>query len=294
MGTTKHVLSRFPPPVEARIRQGYYRIQWLLGVGGVSSPIVLQREDDRWRLCVGTEEIYVAFPNRVGFYKFGIQPRLESLLRQFGASVGDVASVGTGDVVIDIGANIGEFSLACCQRGARVFAFEPDPDVQGALRANTAGQAAIRTFALALWHSEGELEFFRKGESADSSLIDNGSTSKVKVRACRLDGIEALAQVPSIKLLKCDAEGAEPEVLSGATGLLPRIDWLAIDCGPERGLAHERTLNACRSIISAAGFEVVEVARGGREVLIARNTRALTQHRHDGAVARLEGRLAGP
>jgi FkbM family methyltransferase len=285
MATTKHMLSRFPPLVEARIRQAYYRVQSLLGIGGVSSPIALQREDDCWRLRVDAEEIYIAFPNRVGFYKFGIQARLENLLRQFGASVDDLASVSPGDVVIDIGANIGEFSLACRQRGARVLAFEPDPDVQGALKANTAGHPAISTFALALWHSEAELEFFRKGESADSSLIDNGSNSKVKVRACRLDGIEALAQVPSIKLLKCDAEGAEPEVLSGATGLLPRIDWLAIDCGPERGLAQERTLEACQSIVSAAGFEVVEVARGGREVLIARNTLALKLHRNHGGFA---------
>jgi FkbM family methyltransferase len=275
MDITTYLLSRFPPPIEARIRQAYYRVQSLMGVGGVRSPIDLQREGDRWRLRVGAEEIYVAFPNRVGFYKFGIQPRLENLLRQFGASAGDMAGVGAGDVVIDIGANIGEFSLACCQRGARVLAFEPDPDVLGALKANTARQDAITTFALALWHSEGELEFFRKGESADSSLIDNGSTSKVKVRACRLDSIDVVTQVPRIKLLKCDAEGAEPEVLSGATGVLPRIEWLAIDCGPERGLAHDRTLDACQGIVKAAGFEVVEAARGGREVLIARNTRVL-------------------
>ena len=287
MGITKYVLSRFPPPVEARIRQAYYRVQFLLCVGGVSGPIGLQREDDCWRLRVGAEEICVAFPNRMGFYKFGIQPRLDNLLRQFGASADDVASVSPGDVVIDIGANIGEFSLACSQRGARVLAFEPDPDVQGALKANTARHATITIFSLALWHSEGELEFFRMGESADSSLIDNGSNNKVKVRACRLDAIEAIAQEPLIKLLKCDAEGAEPEVLSGATGLLPRIEWLAIDCGPERGLAHERTLDACRSIVSAAGFEVVEAVRGGREVLIARNTRALKLHRHDGTGARL-------
>lgn len=271
MGTSTHLLSRFPPDVEGRIRQAFYRLQSTFRVPGVQGPIGLHKLGDHWHLHVGHEQIYIAFPNRIGFYKHGIKPRLENLLKQFAAGEGNPVTLRPSDVIIDIGANIGEFSLACQALGCQVYAFEPDPDVQGALTANTRGKAGIECFSLALWHSEGELSFFRKGETADSSLIDNGSDNTVKVRACRLDTIDALKQVPTIRLLKCDAEGAEPEVLAGAIGVLPKVQWLAIDCGPERGLTNERTLDAVREIVTSQGFEVIEAARGGREVLVARN-----------------------
>jgi FkbM family methyltransferase len=36
-------------------------------------------------------------------------------------------SRGTDDVILDIGSGIGEFTVWCCDAGARVLAFEPDP-----------------------------------------------------------------------------------------------------------------------------------------------------------------------
>ena len=44
-----------------------------------------------------------------------------------------------------------------------------------------------------------------------------------------------------IKLLKIDAEGAEPEILMGASKLLNKIKYITVDVGPERGLLQEST-----------------------------------------------------
>ena len=67
-------------------------------------------------------------------------------------------------------------------------------------------------------------------------------------------GIDALA------FLKCDAEGAEPEVLEGGRELLRRTVRIAIDTGPER--RGERTSAACEALLRDAGFTVRTRERG--------------------------------
>lgn len=270
---TSRLLAGLPVLWQARVRQILYFVEGALGLYNVKYPVTLRRRDGHWSVRSGDETIAIAFPNRLGFYKFGVSSRFEHLLNQFGAGVHGPISLNDGDIVIDIGANIGEFGLACAERGCSVFAFEPDPDVQSALRANTTDVAAVSVFPIALWHCDDMLTFYRKGATADSSLIDNGSAVKINIAARRLDSIEGIAAAGPIQLLKCDAEGAEPEVLEGAAGLLERVRWVAIDCGPERGMAGERTEIPCRKILERAGFEIIEARRGGREVMLARNLR---------------------
>ena len=65
-----------------------------------------------------------------------------------------------GDVVVDIGANIGVYSLYAAHKGAQVVAYEPHPETFALLKANTTGrnvechQAAVvgkGTDPVALW-----------------------------------------------------------------------------------------------------------------------------------------------
>ena len=61
-------------------------------------------------------------------------------------------SIQAGDCVVDVGANIGLFSLEAARRGARVHAFEPMPATFAALDANARefGDGKIRAHNLAL------------------------------------------------------------------------------------------------------------------------------------------------
>ncbi|MCE2682165.1 MAG: FkbM family methyltransferase [Cryomorphaceae bacterium] len=58
--------------------------------------------------------------------------------------------INDGDVVFDVGANIGVFSVRAAQKGpnVRVFAFEPIPDILEALRLNAAGAGENRVEVL--------------------------------------------------------------------------------------------------------------------------------------------------
>jgi FkbM family methyltransferase len=68
--------------------------------------------------------------------------------------------INDGDVVFDVGANIGVFSVRAAQKGpnVRVFAFEPIPDILEALKMNAAGAGQNRVEVLPCGVSNEESE----------------------------------------------------------------------------------------------------------------------------------------
>jgi FkbM family methyltransferase len=162
-----------------------------------------------------------------------------------------------GDVVIDCGANVGELKLCFRERAVPVeyVGIEPSPLEFRCLALNVAPSQAIN---VGLWSTNGELDFFVSSQMADSSLIEPPRYDEIiKVPTRRLD--ELFADRKRIKLLKLEAEGAEPEVLRGSEGILPRIEYISADVGFERGVAQSSTMAAVTNYLLARGFELVEV-----------------------------------
>jgi len=103
------------------------------------------------------------------------------------------------DIVIDIGANIGEFSLAAVQHGCKkIYAFEPDPTCYVCLVKNSQNhQKKIKTMNFALSNSNKKTPFYLSGSSADSSLIKPiDSFNKIYLETHRLDEI---AEIQALK-----------------------------------------------------------------------------------------------
>jgi tRNA/tmRNA/rRNA uracil-C5-methylase (TrmA/RlmC/RlmD family) len=53
-------------------------------------------------------------------------------------------SISPGDVVLDIGANIGVFTLYAAKQGAQVYAYEPMPPTYGVLQQNVKAHGLCR------------------------------------------------------------------------------------------------------------------------------------------------------
>ena len=125
----------------------------------------------------------------------------------------------------------------CAEAGAFVLAFEPDPTEFAALQANTQRCESVSVYRIALWNRAEELELFSSNETGDTSLIQPQRYSKtLKTTAMALDEFDDLPLAPKrIRLLKLEAEGAEPEILEGMEKTLPRVDYITADLGPERG-----------------------------------------------------------
>lgn len=130
--------------------------------------------------------------------------------------------VREGDVVLDVGANLGAYALLFGQwvgPSGRVYAFEPAP----ATRAGLARHVVLNGFAArvevqaeAMSAGEGHARFLADGMHGDNRLIPaSGGPSGVEIETTSIDAFcRRTGRLPS--LIKVDVEGAELAVLRGA------------------------------------------------------------------------------
>ena len=165
--------------------------------------------------------------------------------------------------VLDIGAHVGEFSLLASDRGRTVYAVEPDPDALACLKLNIGSRSSVTVIDAVIWRAEEEVELNLAAADSDSSVFTpKRSTGVVRRKATTLDRIAEDYGIDGLAFLKCDAEGAEPEVLEGGRELLQRTARAAIDTGAERNGC--RTSDACEALLRDASFAVRTRVDGSR------------------------------
>jgi FkbM family methyltransferase len=130
--------------------------------------------------------------------------------------------------VVDVGANIGVFSLyqSMVKRAAQVIAFEPSPEVFPRLVKNIDINSIknVRLVNAAVGDESGMLSFAESRISANSRVSEMGL---LKVPCVRLD--DELKDVPGIDLLKIDTEGYETHVLRGAFETLKKTERIVLE-----------------------------------------------------------------
>lgn len=130
-------------------------------------------------------------------------------------------------VAIDVGANLGEWSVPLARavgRAGRVLCIEPNPAVAAALaatlRSNNLAQAEILPVALSASDAQGKLLI----EAHDTGLSRlSPSETGIAVPLRRLDSIVAEYGLARLDLVKIDVEGHERQVLAGAAESLRRF-----------------------------------------------------------------------
>lgn len=200
----------------------------------------------------GKSRIAVVNKERANRYRHGIRRRCRHMAHRRYLGGKDV-KISPGDVIVNVGANIGEVSMYFAGCGARVLALEPDPIARRCLEANTA-DSSVEILPYGAWKEDGPLSFFLATDSADSSAI-NPSENEIKIEAKMLDTVVKEQNLTNIRLIAGDAEGGEPEVLQGASEALKITDYVSLDCSFER--RGEQTRDACTEILTSAGFEIL-------------------------------------
>src|SRR6267142_1895223 len=153
----------------------------------------------------------------------------------------------SGGVVLDIGANCGQFSLklAVALKQQRVgqlviHAFEPNPDIFALLTANLALNPELGDHvfchALALGEETGERTLaYNPSNSGGGSITRDQSPAKFHypVRMDRLDSAVQSLSLANIDFIKIDVEGFEPEVLAGGESVIQKFHpWLYVEITP--------------------------------------------------------------
>jgi FkbM family methyltransferase len=151
-----------------------------------------------------------------------------------------------GDVFVDVGANIGYYSVLAGWRtypGGQIWSFEPSPNIFTTMRSNIhnngfTGFAHTRKIALSDHRGSTSLRIF-KGYEATSTIRDvpDGFVRHTEVETghesylvdVEIDTLDSqMADVPKIDVMKIDIEGHEPEMMRGAVKILSRSPTIKI------------------------------------------------------------------
>jgi len=143
--------------------------------------------------------------------------------------------VGPGDMVWDVGANVGLFAFAAAARAGpsgRVLALEPDPLLAGLLRRSAAldapARAPVEVLAVAADAACGSAEFHISSRGRAANYLAGGGSSQaggsrevILVSTVTLDSL--LDRFPAPRFVKIDVENLEYRVLQGASRVLASV-----------------------------------------------------------------------
>lgn len=177
--------------------------------------------------------------------------------------------VTPGSLVIDVGANIGFFSLKFADwvgDEGLIIAIEPDRENFTTLvkKAQSTGlESRIRFLNVAASDKAGSVPFERNELHPGDHRIAPGTNDGPNVPAVTLDELLAETKGRSLSLVKIDVQGAEMLVLAGAEQMLrnrcPAL-FVEVDDGALRHFG--KSADAFVSSIESAGYRTYELTKG--------------------------------
>lgn len=126
--------------------------------------------------------------------------------------------VNDGQLVFDVGANVGRKSQAFLELGARVVAFEPQPDCAEEIRLRCGSPKRLRVHTCAISKEERTAQLDIHDRSGLAHITSKDSAERtMEVEVYPLDKFVNEYGIPSF--CKIDVEGFELEVLEGLSEL---------------------------------------------------------------------------
>lgn len=242
-GAVGRTLVRFGP---AGLRRWAWDRVWWRPVGYTA------RTADRLRMRGHTADLIQRY-----VYYFGQwEPAISRWVRGY---------VRPGDVVVDVGANVGWYTLLAARLvgpTGRVIAVEASPTIAARLRENVAMNPAVAPRVTVCECAAGDRHgvvpvYLADAENTGKTSLHaaSGAAAECTVPIRPLADILAGVELHRVRIIKIDVEGAEPQVIAG---LLP------VAAGLPAGAAvlvetSEETRPAVVADLTAAGFTVAGV-----------------------------------
>ena len=148
------------------------------------------------------------------------------------------AAAAPDAVVADAGAHLGYLTQLAAARGARVYAFEPNPETRGLLERGLARSGLARRVTVvprALADRTEQRRLYVSGGGDTSSLHEHGAEAREVTVSC-VRGDEFFAPDQRLDVLKLDIEGGEIDALTGLRETLERSKaglTVFAECNPD-------------------------------------------------------------
>jgi FkbM family methyltransferase len=180
-----------------------------------------------------------------------------------------VKQIKTGDVFLDIGANIGFFTVIGARMvgpDGRVYAFEPVPANTAALRHNIALNSFENTkiFESAVSNFSGKGELLLAGWGGGSTLAYASSPPDLKgileVDLVTIDQLVERGEIDPPAVVKIDVEGAELEVLQGMAQTLEQHHPVIVyEIDDEKIEGYQKKQSACEVYLKSYGYQITQL-----------------------------------
>jgi len=214
-----------------------------LGHWKKETVVVKAGERNRFRVRVNSSDILLIWE----IWKFGVYKNAR-------------VPINPKDIVVDIGAHIGVFSVWAAQQADQgsVYAYEASRANYELLvknkRLNTAGN--LHTKNLAVFGKAGQYDFYQPGgNGALGSLLQDKRSEKETVTAITLENLFDEQRLDHIDYLKLDVEGAEYPILLGSSAkTLGRIKHIVLEYHELEGTLWGP--DDLESKLQSCGFEV--------------------------------------
>jgi FkbM family methyltransferase len=170
-----------------------------------------------------------------------------------------VSYLTKGGVVLDVGANIGNFSLSASKvvgEGGKVVAFEAHPETALYARRNfKLNNAYISLHSYALGNEEKIIHFSSGVYNNVNHVVQNGG---VEVPVKRLDDVQEVQELRHIDLLKIDVEGYELPVMEGAVVTLKKTSAVYFEVFESQTKRYAYSAKDLFTFFEHHGFTVVD------------------------------------
>jgi FkbM family methyltransferase len=242
-------------PIRGIYRRLVWRLRWRIS----SDPWLVRRRDGLALLLPHGGAAAMIY------FQGASEPGLANFIRGF---------LNPGMVFVDVGAHLGEYTVLAASivgDSGHVHAFEARPDTFDILTRNVEinGFRNVVTKPCAVWNEDGFCEFEETQDPSVSALRPDHEARRggtlVRVKAVTLDHYFSENSFAKPNLIKIDVEGAELQVLKGASALLssPQSPVLVVEYGPRNASTFGYHADETCQLLRELGYEPRSVPRGG-------------------------------
>jgi FkbM family methyltransferase len=171
------------------------------------------------------------------------------------------------DLILDVGANRGQFSLISriVKPTIPIVAFEPIQTEAEVFRKALSGKnVRLHCVALGEYAGEAEIHLSRKADSssllpigeAQSKLFTTDEIGTLKVPVKKLDDLKSEWQEYSRILLKIDVQGFELSVLKGSTETLKNCVYVYVECSEIELYVGQALYRDVANFLNQQGFKL--------------------------------------